>query len=275
MKLRMVLFCLIGGLCFMATALGAGKTGGVYLAWSYVSGVVMTAGLAAVARFGSRNYLGQASSIALPLIFIGLVTTLSEAVIFFPQNKMSIPSALTGGSIFYVVAALVLCALARLLKIISPIPAPVEHRPWAAVAPLVLLAGGSYVVYYLIFGGLVFQLYTKQFYPHAAEQVSALGSWFWAYQLGRGVLMVASVVPAILTMRLPRWQAALATGLLVWIVGGGAFLLVPSELMVTSQRYAHIVEIFTQNFALGVTAVLLLRRSGARVTASAKTLSVA
>jgi hypothetical protein len=67
------------------------------------------------------------------------------------------------------------------------------------------------------------------------------------------------VVPIIYTLRLPRWQAALAVGLLVWVVGGAAPLVVPSTMMVAQQRYLHIMEIFTQNFSLGVTVVLLLR----------------
>ena len=46
---------------------------------------------------------------------------------------------------------------------------------------------------------------------------------------------------------------------LLWVVGGAAPLLVPNALMVPAQRYIHIVEILTQNAALGITAVLLLR----------------
>jgi len=46
----------------------------------------------------------------------------------------------------------------------------------------------------------------------------------------------------------------------LWITGGGAQLLAPNALMVTAQRYIHIVEILPQNFSLGITAVLLLRR---------------
>jgi hypothetical protein len=124
---------------------------------------------------------------------------------------------------------------------------------------MMLASAASYVVYYLIFGAIVFQLFTKQYYPHAAEQVAAMGLWFWGYQLARGLLMTLAVVPIIYTLRLPRWQAALAVGLLVWVVGGAAPLVVPSTMMVAQQRYLHIMEIFTQNFSLGVTVVLLLR----------------
>jgi hypothetical protein len=76
--------------------------------------------------------------------------------------------------------------------------------------------------------------------------------------------MVLAVLPIIYTLRLPRWKAALAVGAILWLVGGCAGLLVPSTVMVPTQRYIHIVEIFTQNFSLGVTAVWLLRPRAAK-----------
>jgi hypothetical protein len=42
-------------------------------------------------------------------------------------------------------------------------------------------------------------------------------------------------------------------------------------MMVAQQRYLHIMEIFTQNFSLGVTAVLLLRPRAAKLQAAAHT----
>ena len=95
----------------------------------------------------------------------------------------------------------------------------------------------------------------------------AMGLWFWAYQWGRGLLMTIAVLPVIYALRLPRWKAAIAVGLMVWIVGGCGLLLVPSTTMVTAQRYAHILEIMTQNVPLGMTAVWLLRAGKKRVAA--------
>jgi hypothetical protein len=66
-----------------------------------------------------------------------------------------------------------------------------------------------------------------------------------------------------------RWQSALVVGIIVWIIGGGAPLLVPSAQMIPAQRYAHILEIMTQNVPLGMTAVWLLRRK-APVAASTR-----
>jgi len=55
-------------------------------------------------------------------------------------------------------------------------------------------------------------------------------------------------------------QAAIVVGLLIWIVGGAAPLLIPNPYMGTAQRFIHTIEIFTQNASLGFTAVMLLRR---------------
>jgi hypothetical protein len=102
-----------------------------------------------------------------------------------------------------------------------------------------------------------------------------MGSWFWPYQLGRGIIMAGSVVPVIMTLRLPRLQTAIVTGLMTWILGGAAYLIMPSDFMVTPQRYAHILEIFMQNFSLGVTAVLLIRRGKARAAVPSAAISAA
>ena len=79
--------------------------------------------------------------------------------------------------------------------------------------------------------------------------------------------MTLAVLPAILTLRLSREQAAIAVGALIWIAGGAAPLLVPNDIMGAAQRFIHIVEILTQNASLGITAVLLLRPRTAPVTA--------
>ena len=65
--------------------------------------------------------------------------------------------------------------------------------------------------------------------PPCRGTSSSLGSWFWVYQWGRGTLMTLAVLPVIYTLRLRRWHAALAVGVLVWIVGGGAALFGPES----------------------------------------------
>jgi hypothetical protein len=263
MNLRVGLYCLLGGLCFTISALG---TGHFWLWW--LCGIITVASFVPVARFGPGHILAQYGAVAMALVVVGLVCTLSEGVLFYPAMKAQLAVDLIGGTVSYLLIAAILVTLVKMLKLTEPQAPAVEHRRLGMAIPLVLAAGASYVLYYQIFGSITFQLSTKQYYPHAVEQVAALGLWFWAYQWARGTLMTLAVLPIIYTLRLPRWQAALAVGLLVWIVGGGAALLVPNAMMVPAQRYAHIVEIMTQNVSLGVTAVLLLRPRAAKVAAS-------
>ncbi len=263
MSTRIVLFCLLGGLCFTISAMGAGHFG-----WWYLSGLLTVAALIPVVRYGPRGMAAQGGAMFLMLVLIGLICTLSEGVVFFPERKAQMQAGLVGGSVLYLIAAVVLAVLAKLLKLHSNEERPIEHRSVGMTIPMVLLAAFSYLVYYEIFGAITYQFFTKGFYPHAAEQVGAMGVWFFGYQIARGLVMTLAVLPVIYTLRLPRWQAALVAGLLVWVIGGAAPLLVPNEMMTATQRYIHIGEIFTQNFLLGVTATFLLRL-GKTVTESA------
>jgi hypothetical protein len=254
MSVKIGLFCLLGGLCFTISAMGAGHFG-----WWYLSGVLTVAALLPVVRFGPRGMVAQGATMFVILLLIGLVCTLSEGVVFFPEKKAQMMAGLVGGSVLYLIAAVVLTVLAKLLKLHDGQEPAIERRSFGMAISMILLAAFSYLVYYEIFGALTFQFFTKGYYPHAVEQVSAMGAWFFGYQIARGLVMTLAVLPVIYTLRLPRLQAALIVGLLVWVVGGAAPLLVPNEMMGATQRYIHIGEIFTQNFLLGVTATLLVR----------------
>ena len=135
---------------------------------------------------------------------------------------------------------------------------------------MVFVCGVAYAVYYLVFGWITYEFFTKGYYPEAAGVARRLGLWLWVIQIGRGMLMTLAVLPAIQTLRLDRGQAAIAVGALIWIAGGATPLLVPNDIMGTAQRFIHIVEILTQNAALGITAVLLLRPGSAPATAATR-----
>lgn len=254
MILRISSFCLVGALVLTLPALSTGHPG-----WTFLSGIFVSLAFVPVARYGPRSFAGLFGAIALVMIVIGLVCMLSEGRLFFPEMKIDWRAALVGGSVVYLIVAAVMAAAAKLLKLSASGGQKPALRPAPLLVPLTLLGGLSYVLYYLIFGAIVFQFFTRQYYPHAVEQVMAMGNWFWAYQFGRGLLMTLAVLPVIFTLRLPRWQVMLATGALVWLAGGGASLLVPNSYMVAAQRYTHIIEIMTQNVCLGMTAAWLLR----------------
>jgi hypothetical protein len=251
---RIVLYCALGGLPLTIAAAGAG-----HFAWWWLSGCVLAAAFLPVALFGPRGALGQLGVISPVLLVVSVLCTWSEALLFIPDYKERAVGDLAGSAFLYLVTAAVLAALARVLRLTRDSDLAVPRRsPWLAV-PLVLAGGCAYAFYYLVFGGITYELFTKGYYPEATEQVAQLGLLFWAVQVGRGALMMVAVLPVVYTLRLRRWHAAVAVGMLVWVAGGLVPLLLPNEFMGATQRFIHIVEILTQNAALGATAVMLLR----------------
>jgi len=262
MKWRVVLYCLLGGLPLTMAALGAG-----HFPWWWLSGILMAVAFVPVALFGPRTAIGQFALIAPVLLIVTVVCTLSEVVVFFPQYTQRALQDLRGGVIMYGILAVVLALLAWLLKLSRPTDLPVPHRSLSRAALMTAVSGLTYVLYYLVFGGITYQFFTKSYYPDGPQLVARLGLWFWGIELARGILMTLAVVPVIHTLRMKRWHTAIVVGLLIWILGGLAPLVAPNELMGPTQRLIHTVEIFTQNFPLGVTAVLLLRPRSAQIPA--------
>jgi hypothetical protein len=254
MKLRVLLYCLLGGLPMLMPAMGDGHAG-----WWYLSGVVMASAFVPIALFGPRKLLAQFGVIALTLLVVSALCTMSEAYFFFPKYHQQALRDLSGAIVMYFIVAVVLALLAVVLKLNRQSEHTVQHRGISGAVAMVLLSGFAYVLYYLVFGGITYQYFTKAYYPEGPQLVAQLGLWFWVMQLVRGVLMTLAVLPAIYTLRMGRMQSAIAIGALIWITGGLAPLLVPNVVMGPAQRMIHVVEIFTQNAPLGITAALLLR----------------
>ncbi len=264
MKSRIVLYCALGGLPMLIAALGAG-----HFAWWWLSGIVMAAAFVPVALLGPRSTVGQFGVIAVALAIITALCTWSEALVFVPGFQQHAARDLAGSLAMYLIVDAVLALLARVLKLPSTADPTVEHRSLASTIALVAVCGVAYVVYYLIFGAITYQYFTKGYYPEAEKIAQNLGLWFWAIQFGRGVLMTVAVLPVIYTLRMSRWQVAISVGILIWVAGGLAPLLIPNAFMGTTQRMIHIVEILTQNASLGITAGLLLRpKLGAKAASS-------
>jgi hypothetical protein len=257
MKTRVVLYCLIAGLAMTIATLGAG-----HFAWWWLSGVVMAAAFVPVALFGPRTVLGQFGVIVPVMAIITVLCTWSEAVMFIPGARPRALRDLTGALVVYLLMAAVLAALAwalRLPKSTTSTPKLLDRRSLAGALAMVLVCGVVYELFYLVTGGITYQFFTKKYYPDAVQMAAGFGLWLWVIQFARGVLMTLAVLPAIYTLRRPRWQSAIAIGSLIWVAGGLALLLVPNPAMGPAQRMIHTIEILTQNAPLGIIAVLLLR----------------
>jgi len=268
--LRVALYCLLGGLSLTPAALGSGG-----FAWWWLAGIALSASFVPVALFGPRRAMSQFGVVAPVLLIVTVLCLWSEALIFVqaPEVQQHAVRDFVGASVIYLILATVLAILAVLLKLPRMDGPKVEFRSASKVALLVVVCGVAYVTYYLIFGSITYQFFTKGYYPDAPRIVARLGIWFWLIQLGRGVLMTLAALPLIRTLRMTRVQAAITVGLILWVAGGAAPLLLPNPLMVPAQRFIHAIEILTQNVSLGITMVLLLRakqvRSGADLPVAA------
>jgi hypothetical protein len=262
--LRVALYCLIGGLVITFGALGTGGFG-----WWWLGGILFAAAFVPVARFGPRGWLAQFGVVVPVFLIVTLACTWSEALIFVPgfQQRITVRD-FVAAAVMYVIFAAVLAALALLLKLPQAEGPSPELRSTGPLVGLVLVCGLAYAFYYLVFGSITYQFFTKQYYPHADALVAKVGAWFWPIQIARGVLMTLAVLPAIRTLRLSRLQTAIAVGVMIWVTGGLAPLVLPNAGMGPRQRFIHVIEIFTQNASLGFTAGLLLRRKPARGTSA-------
>jgi hypothetical protein len=254
MKARVLLYCVLGGLPLTMAALGTG-----HFPWWWLSGILFAASFVPLALFGPRTALGQFAVIAPVLLVVTVLCTWSEALLFVPQFSRHATRDLAGSVVLYVILAAVLAVLARLLRLSKLADMAVPRRSLGGATIAVFMSGLAYVLYYLVFGAITYQYFTKGYYPEAEKMIAPLGLWFWVIQFARGLLMTLSVVPFMLALGMKRWHAAIVVGLLIWITGGAGPLVVPNDSMGGRQRFIHTVEIFTQNFSLGVTAVLLFR----------------
>ena len=265
MKLRVLLYCLLGGLPLTIAAMGAGH----FTLW-WLSGILLAASFVPIALYGPRGALRQFGVIAPVLLIVTVLCTWSEALIFLPAAGRDPARDLVGALVVYSIEAVFLAFLGPALKL-SGGPAPsVAHGSLASTVGMVAACGVAYTVYYLIFGAITYEFFTKGYYPEAEAVAQRLGLWFWVIQIARGAVMTLAVLPAIRTLRLGRGAAAIAVGALMWIAGGLAPLVPPNEFMGTAQRMIHIVEILTQNASLGITAVLLLRPQHAPTAAATR-----
>ena len=89
-------------------------------------------------------------------------------------------------------------------------------------------------------------------------------------QLVRGALFVAFVVPLLRSMRVTRWQAAVAMAVMIPLVHGVAPLIPPNPFMPDYVRYAHMIEIGWSNFVLGLLIGFLFWNPPAHAQASAR-----
>lgn len=128
-------------------------------------------------------------------------------------------------------------------------------RPWFAWLWRFLLASFSYLVFYLVFGALNYNLVTEPYYSaHAGGLAAPDALTVLSVELIRAPLLVLSIVLLILASHTTRRRTLLIAGLTLFWVGGVVPLTLQIGTLPTPLLLASAVEIFLQNFLTGVVA---------------------
>jgi hypothetical protein len=265
MFLRASIYCLVSPLVF-AVAVNRSLSPHA-LAWSFLQGCIIAVALFPVVRWSAVTPAKLFAILWLVLMIVGVMTLASEEAIFMTLPLRQIVREDLRLAISYTVFAAALAYLPMGLRVSATEGRAPTVRGARTTALAILPASVAYLVVYFIFGAIAYQVFTKPYYTHQVAGGEALnvaipGSlvmWLPAIQIARGALLTIAVLPIIRTLRVSRASTAIIVGSVLWVVGGLAPLLVPGAYMPGMLRLYHTVEIFTQNFTLGVIVTWMMR----------------
>jgi hypothetical protein len=137
-------------------------------------------------------------------------------------------------------------------------------RPWYSWIWRFLTSAMSYLMFYLIFGGLNYQLVTKPYYEsHAGGLTVPAPEIVFIIELIRSLIIVFSIFLFLLSARGTRRQLMISTGWLLFAIGGIVPLIWQIGTLPLFLLFASAAEIFFQNFLTGIVAARLMGSEGA------------
>ena len=137
-----------------------------------------------------------------------------------------------------------------------------SRRAWHTWLWRVAVSVFIYVLLFFSIGGLNYSLVTRPFYEQQGSGLATPGTPIvLAVEILRGVLIVASIIPFILTFRTNKRRLMILTGLVLFVVGGAIPLMLQVTTLPGFLLFASAWEIFFQLFPTGmVSAALLVRK---------------
>ncbi len=266
---RVVLFAFVYTVVGVVIPLQGGLTTG------YVIGLALT-GLLYGLLLGlivSQLSLGRGARIVvllLPLYVIQFFNPILEGYLF--TTLLDDVSLLAGALVFGLILSLIYAVVASFLFTPKAPPRPLggELRSYFGQRPALewvwrfAVVGGSWVLFYWIFGSIVAPIVVHYYTDPASGYNLVLPSLevLLAIQAIRGFIYLGSLVPLLATLRLEaRPLLPLVVGLL--FVGGGLAVFVIVETFPVLLRVVHGLEIFADSLAFGAVVTFLLRRGSA------------
>lgn len=249
-----------------------GLIGSFVLPW--VSACILAAALAyPITR---SRLTGKALFGVVFLAVFGLMTvlTLVEAALFLNMTvgellKEFFKTTLTSAVLAWLAVTLYPKLEGGLIKVdhgANPPSTASWVRRWLGVSVI-------YVVLYITAGLLILPL-IKTWYE-AQGTLEPNPAFFFPFQIARGALFVACVLPLLRSMNVTRRQASLSMAVMIPLVHGVAGLIPPNPFMPDYVRHAHMLEIGWSNFVLGLLIGFLFWNPQFPVAESAQSLEEA
>lgn len=267
--LRVLVLSLLVYVLFAVSGLILGLGAGVSQE-NAVSGFLLT-GLACLLHASVLSHVivrskwhGWPLIVAVFFIYYGIMTFLSqiETVVFLEYLASivaaeDLPALFAQGvivaGVFAPVAVAIHGKLAGELEPEAPERPPnsraISHLTPAEWVKRLALIAVIYVVIYVAFGALVFRPLVGDAFDEYYGDIG-LPPWILLLQLGRALIWVALALPILRMFEGSAWEVNLAIAASYAILMG-ALLLIPTDIMPTTIRLGHFVEVTLSNFVFG------------------------
>ena len=230
------------------------------LLWSFAGGTIMGLFLGPIASSVSLSRLRHVLVWSSAILF-NLVSVIIEGYFFAP---FLIGDSLTGLILQQIPAAFITGWIITVLftfrgTAVSITPLARSFFSWSWRFAMSAL---SYLVFYFIFGALNFALVTGPYYEtHTGGLEVPVLSTILTAELIRSVLIILSILPFLLSVRMGKKRLVLLSGLLLFSIGGLIPLTMQAGTLPFILLATSAVEIFFQNFSVGAVTALLLGQS--------------
>lgn len=243
-------------------ALGAGlpqvENSAELMPWILLSGVVIGIVLGTLASRMSTTLLRQVF-IWTCLLFLNGVAVVIEGFFFVPDliTQETAPF-LAVQQLIVSLGTAMLVAFLFARRADAETASPALKRSWYEwlwrVAASVLI----YVALFYVVGGLNYALVTRPFYEQQGGLAIPEASIVLPVETIRGTLIVASIIPFILTYQTTRRRLMVSAGLALFVVGGVVPLMLQAPTLPGFLLLASGWEIFLQLFPTGMATAALL-----------------
>ncbi len=229
------------------------------LPWILLSGILIGLVLGFVASRMSVTYCRHAF-VWIFLLSLNSIAVLIEGYFFVPDliSMESVPFLVTQQLFTSLGTAIVITFLFAPRRA-SDLKIGNSPRTWSAWLWRFAVSVSVYLLLFFVIGGLNYSLFTRPFYEQHVSGLATpeLGTVL-PVEIIRGILIVSSILPFILTFRTTRRRLAVVSGLILFVVGGVSPLMLQATTLPGFLLFASGLEIFFQLFPTGMVSAALL-----------------